>query len=311
MESPAVSEVRPMRVLVVDDDADLRTAISETLRAAGFDVDTATVRDLRDADFALAATAYDCIILDRSPAGVDARSYVEDRREAGWTAPVVFLRAENDSRAKLGSAELVERVRALSRRLLRSGVISSPPIVRVGDLEIDRERHQARRDDVALALTRNEFAVLEALATRLGQTVSRADLLDDVWGETDKPPPHVLDVVIATLRKKLGRPTLIQTVRGVGYRLTTDAGRQGSQVDQAETSSARTLQATGERLNSPRIQTVPRRKSGRAGAFLDGLAGAFSFGMPLDGPSTTGLADAAVANIADAAQRVVRAGADD
>jgi DNA-binding response OmpR family regulator len=223
-----------MRVLVVDGDADLRTAISNSLRRAGIRADTAA--DLRDADLALAATTYDCVVLDRSVPGGDALVYLEDRRATGWAVPVLFLTARElvaDRVAALrpaddprpaddllvkpfAMAELVARVRVLGRRT----AISAPPVLRAEDVEVDLQRREARRGGVPLALTAREFAILEILVTRLGQAVSRTDLLSHAWDELPGPGSMALDVAINQLRRKLGPPTLIQTVRGVGYQLT-------------------------------------------------------------------------------------------
>jgi two-component system OmpR family response regulator len=221
-----------MRVLVVDDDADLRTAISDSLRAAGIEADTAA--DLPDAGPALAATRYDCVVIARSLPGGDALAYVEDRRATGWTVPVLLLTARelHEDRADalrtaddllvkpFAMAELVSRVRSLGR----STAIDAPRVLRVGGLEVDLERHEARRGGVPITLTAREIAVLEMLVTRLGQPVSRAELASHAWDDWSGPRSTMLDVTINQLRRKLGPPTLIQAIRGAGYQLTVDSG---------------------------------------------------------------------------------------
>lgn len=214
-----------MRVLITEDDDDLRVALDAALRSAGFAVDVAA--DLPDADEALYVNSYDCVVFDRMlPAG-DALSYVQGRRNSGWLMPVLFLTAR-DSVAdridglRLGGdylvkpfamAELVARVRSLCRR----NATGQPTVLRCADVELDGARHQVLRAGVLLTLTRKEFMVLERLMTTPGKPVSRQELIAHAWDEVAGPATNVLDVVIAQLRRKLRDPQLIHTVRGTGY----------------------------------------------------------------------------------------------
>ena len=221
-----------MRVLVVEDDDDLRSAVGASLRGAGIEVDVAV--DLPDADLALALTTYDGVVFDRILPSGDALDYVQVRRSAGWTVPVLFLtirdtvadritvlRHADDYLVKPFSvAELLARVQSLTRR----GAISASPVLVIGNLEIDQENHEVRRDGVLLTLAAKEFDVLELLAVRHGQPVPRADLLTHAWDERTDPMSNVLDVLIARLRRKLGPSAQVQTVRGVGYRLVVNQG---------------------------------------------------------------------------------------
>jgi DNA-binding response OmpR family regulator len=216
-----------VRVLVTEDDENLRVAVDASLRGAGFAVDTAV--DLPQADEALSVNVYDCAVFDRMlPAG-DSLQYVADRRRAGWPVPVLFLTGRNtpDERVKglawgddyLGKPfaipELVVRVRSLCRR----GDTGSAPLLRHGDLELDSGRYEARRADRLLSLTAKEFVVLERLLTAQGDPVRRAELIAVAWDELVPPNSNVLDVLIAQLRRKLGTPPILHTVRGVGYLL--------------------------------------------------------------------------------------------
>ncbi len=111
-------------------------------------------------------------------------------------------------------AELVARVRALSRRSP-----SAPPVLRCGDLTVDRARHRASRASRPLSLTRKEFGILEMLMAADGALVSAEELLEHVWDAHADPFSNIVSVTMARLRRKLGDPRLIQTVVGKGYRM--------------------------------------------------------------------------------------------
>lgn len=223
-----------MRVLLVEDDANLRFGVAAALRAAGLAVDEAV--DLSQADEALFVTAYDCAVFDRMLPSGDAADYVEELRRNGRAVPVLFLTARDtvadrvEGFARGGDdylvkpfavPELVARVRSLCRR----APAVSPPVLRVGDVEIDTARRQVRRAGVLLTFTRREFAVLEVLATRADRAVGRAELIESCWDEMAEPQSNVLEVLISQLRRKLGGPPLVHTVRGVGYRLADESAR--------------------------------------------------------------------------------------
>ncbi|MFE9014791.1 winged helix-turn-helix domain-containing protein [Streptomyces cyaneofuscatus] len=221
-------------MLLVEDDANLRFGVAAALRAAGLAVDEAV--DLPQADEALFVTAYDCAVFDRMLPSGDAADYVEELRRGGRAVPVLFLTARDTVADRVeGFArgghdylvkpfavpELVARVRSLCRR----APAVSPPVLRVGDVEIDTARRQVRRAGVLLTFTRREFAVLEVLATRADQAVGRAELIESCWDEMAEPQSNVLEVLISQLRRKLGGPPLVHTVRGVGYRLADESAR--------------------------------------------------------------------------------------
>lgn len=213
-----------MRILVIEDDDNLRVAITASLRAAGFAVDA--VADLPDADEALAVNAYDCTVFDRMLPSGDALHYVRARTSA---APVLFLTARDAVADRVAGLEygddylvkpfaideLVARVRSLCRRV----ATGRPPVLRCGDLEIDGGRHEVRRAGVLITLTAKEFNVLEQLVSRQGRPVTRAELIEDAWDRMVDPASNVLDVLITQLRRKLRQPPMIHTVRGVGYRI--------------------------------------------------------------------------------------------
>jgi DNA-binding response OmpR family regulator len=216
------------RVLVVEDDADMRLAVSAELRAAGFEVVEAG--DLAGAGTAFFAGGYACAVFDRMLPDGDSVDYVHRYRVAGGAVPVLFLTAR-DSRADILAgfasgaddylvkpfrmAELTARVSNLCRRA-SSG---RSTVLRFADIEVDSAQRQTRRDGVLLTLSAKEFAVLEYLMVRQEQAVSRADLIEHCWDEESDPMANVVDVVVKRLREKLHRPNVIHTVRGTGYRL--------------------------------------------------------------------------------------------
>jgi DNA-binding response OmpR family regulator len=112
-------------------------------------------------------------------------------------------------------AELVARIRALARR----STPSRPPVLVHGDIELDPARRSVLRRGTEIQLARKELAVLEALMVADGATVSAEELLERVWDEQIDPFTNVVRMTVMTLRRKLGEPSVIETVIGVGYRL--------------------------------------------------------------------------------------------
>ncbi|MFC6016353.1 response regulator transcription factor [Plantactinospora solaniradicis] len=214
-----------MRVLVVEDHVMLAERIAEGLRDAGLAVDV--VNDGAAALVNTSHTRYDVIVLDRDLPVVHGDGVC--RSLAGGPARILMLTAAAgvDDRVdglELGADdylgkpfafhELVARVRALGRR-----APSAPPIVRRGDLTVDRARHRASRGIQTLSLTRKEFGILEMLVAADGAVVSAEDLLEHVWDANADPFSNVVSVTVARLRRKLGTPPVIDTVVGRGYRI--------------------------------------------------------------------------------------------
>ncbi len=213
-----------MRVLVVEDDENLRIAVTGALRVAGFAVDA--VGDLPAADEALVVNSYDCAVFDRMLPSGDSLAYVRARRPS---VPVLFLTARDAVADRIAGlahgddylvkpfavAELEARVRSLCRRVSTGRA----PVLRCGDLEVDSGRHEVRRAGVLLTLTTKEFAVLEYLVAKQGTPVTRTELIEQCWDRMADPVSNVLDVLITQLRRKLRQPPMIHTVRGYGYRI--------------------------------------------------------------------------------------------
>lgn len=221
-----------MQILLVEDDRNLRGFLRKAFREEGCAVDECESGD-RALDRAL-RRSYDCIVLDLMLPGLDGFSVVKELRQRSVHTPVLILTArdEVDSRVRgleLGAddylskpfdlAELMARVHALVRRAeLRHGDMS----LSAGDLALDPLKREVTRNGQRIDLSPREFALLEFLMRNAGRTVSRSRIAEAVWNYQFDTETNVVDVYINYLRKKLAvkdQPTLIQTVRGVGYRL--------------------------------------------------------------------------------------------
>ena len=218
-----------MRVLVVEDYAPLRKSLSQGLRDAGFAVDATGDGD--EGLWYATTNDYDVIVLDLMLPGTDGLTILRRLREAGRESHVLVLTAKGDVADRvrglnLGAddylvkpfafAELLARVRALVRRAYDA----KDPVLRVGDLEIDTAARSARRGGEPLRLTAREYALLELLALRAGQVVSRTAVWEHVYEFDSEAHSNVVDVYIGYLRRKTergGRPRLIHTRRGEGY----------------------------------------------------------------------------------------------
>ena len=190
-------------VLLVDDDAPIRRMLERTLTAEGYDVVAAA-----DGGAALAQVERslpDLIVLDVAMPGMDALA----ARVAGLDAG-----ADDYLVKPFELDELTARVRALLRR-------NQPPgdVLAFADLTLDVENATARRGGRELELTRREAELLELLLRNARGVVSRELALDEVWGGDGEAGANVVDRYVAYLRRKLGEPALIHTVRGVGFRL--------------------------------------------------------------------------------------------
>jgi DNA-binding response OmpR family regulator len=222
-----------MRVLVVEDEADLADAVARGLRREGYAVDVAY-----DGDEALdkaAVNAYDLVCLDLNLPGIDGIDVVRRLRTDGAAEPtrVLMLTARDSTRDRITGLDegaddyLVkpfdfDELKARVRALLRRDAGRSGALLQVGDIELDSARHEARRAARPLALTPKEFALLHYFMSRAGQVLSQEDLLEHVWDENADPFTNTVRVTVMTLRRKLadagpGQP--IQTVVGRGYRL--------------------------------------------------------------------------------------------
>ncbi|MFI1189842.1 response regulator [Streptomyces californicus] len=213
-----------MRVLLVEDDEDLREVTAAGLRGGGFAVDCAA--DGPEADGLLHVNAYDCVVLDRMVPSGDTLAPLEAGRRAGWSVPVPCLTAldsldervrglesgADDYLAKpFAMREPVLRVRGLSRR----APVRLPSFLCCADVVMDVARHEVRRGGVLMSLSPKEYAVLQQLLVHGEAVVTRTGLLEHCRDEMADPVSNVVDAVVAGLRRKLGSPALVHTVRGV------------------------------------------------------------------------------------------------
>ena len=217
-----------MRVLIAEDEEALAGTVARGLRREGMAVDVAT--DGADALYKARVVDYDVVLLDRDLPllhGDDvARALVDERPNtkilmvtgARGTDEVVAgltIGADDYLPKPFRFAELVARLRALTRR--RADV--RRPVLRRGDVELDLGRREARRDGRPLDLAPKELAVLEVLLEADGAVVDVQTLLERVWDEEIDPFTNTLRMTVMGLRRRLGDPQVVETVRGVGYRL--------------------------------------------------------------------------------------------
>ncbi|HEY0485683.1 MAG TPA: response regulator transcription factor [Mycobacteriales bacterium] len=219
-----------MRVLVVEDERALADAVTRGLRREGMAVDVAYDGGVGH-EMAL-VTRYDVVVLDRDLPGVHGDTICADLVASGALTRVLMLTASGTVADRvegldLGADdylskpfafdELVARVRALGRR----ATPVAPPVLAVGDVELDPYRRVVTRAGRTVDLTRKEFGVLEVLLGARGGVVSSEELLERVWDANADPFTTTVRVTMMTLRKKLGDPTFIETVVGSGYRVAT------------------------------------------------------------------------------------------
>lgn len=226
-----------MRILVIEDDANVSGFVAKGLREAGHVVDLAD--NGKDGLFLATTEAYDALVLDRMLPQVDGLAVLRTLRTSGNATPVLLLSAlgEVDDRVQglraggddyltkpFAFVELLARIEALARRP-RAGA-APETLLRVADLELDLLARTVRRGGQAIELQPREFRLLEYLMRHAGQVVTRTMLLEAVWDYHFDPQTNVIDVHVSRLRAKLDRGharPLIHTVRGAGYRLADDA----------------------------------------------------------------------------------------
>src|SRR5262245_21077577 len=223
-----------MKVLLVEDDKKIATAVKRGLEAEGFTVEVAF--DGNDGLWLATESTYDLLVLDIMLPGRNGYRICADLRGAGDWTPILMLTAKDgdlDEAEALDTGAddyltkpfsfpvLVARVRALLRRTTGR----NPAPVIVGDLRIDSGERRAWRGADELSLTAREFEVLEFLVRRAGQVLSKDEILAGVWQQDFDGDPNIIEVYIRRLRRKLDEPygrCSIQTLRGAGYRLTDD-----------------------------------------------------------------------------------------
>jgi two-component system KDP operon response regulator KdpE len=221
-----------MKVLAVDDEPQILRTLRTSLTARGHDV--ATAPNGETALDVLATSDIDLVLLDLGLPGIDGVEVI--RRLRTWSAAPVIVLSVRDAQADkvaaldagaddyvtkpFGMDELLARIRAVLRR--RGPSEMDPPVVRIGDLQIDLPKHLVTRAGESIHLTPTEFALLELFVSNPGKLLTHRWLLQKVWGGGYSEESHYLRVHVANLRKKLepdpSSPSLILTEPGVGYR---------------------------------------------------------------------------------------------
>lgn len=228
-----------MRILVVEDEHDLADAVARGLRNDGYATDVAYDGD--EALTKIEVNDYDLICLDLNLPGVDGRTIARSIRAGQIQLPgeqprILMLTARGEASDRIGGLDEgaddyvvkpfdFDELRARVRALLRRDAGRSTALLRVGSLELDTARHEARRDGQPLPLSPKEFALLRYFMSDPGAVFSQEDLLEHVWDENADPFTKTVRVTVMTLRRKLeaeGDEQPIETVVGSGYRLRED-----------------------------------------------------------------------------------------
>ena len=214
-----------MRILVVEDEADLASTLSRALDEAHFAVDIAA--DGEEAQFMLNEVSYDAVVLDLMVPKRSGWTLLQDLRRSGARTPVLILTAldaiaDRVKALDLGAddylpkpfaiAELVARLRALVRRATGN----PSPVLAVGPITIDRAARLVYRENTPVDLTAREYSILELMVRHRGTLVTRSAICEHIYSESSDVFSNVIDVHIAALRRKLG-PEVIHTRRGHGY----------------------------------------------------------------------------------------------
>src|SRR5262245_28901063 len=224
-----------MRILLVEDDPRMSALLERGFKEEGHVIDrTASGSKALDA---VRTEEFDVVVLDVMLPELDGFGVVRQMRERGDRTPVLMLTAR-DANAdvikglNLGADDyltkpfsfdvLLARVNALARR----GPAQQTTPLQVGDLTLDVSRHSVTRAGVVIALTRTEFNLLQYLMRRAGRVVTRQALITGVWGTDRDVEDNTLDAFVKLLRQKVdgvGRPALIQTIRGIGYTIRSES----------------------------------------------------------------------------------------
>lgn len=214
-----------MRLLIVEDEPGLAATLRKVLAEEGFSVDVAV--DGETALWQALAVAYDVIVLDLMIPGIDGWEVIRQLRSGDNRSPILVLTARDATPDKVRAldsgaddyltkpftlTELLARIRALIRR----AADSPAPVLSIGDVKIETSARRVKRAGVDVELTAKEYALLEFLALHRGTLVTRSMLFEHVYDDRDDTMSNVVDVYVASLRRKLGHD-VIKTRRGAGY----------------------------------------------------------------------------------------------
>ncbi len=222
-----------MKILIVEDEEKLASALVRGLTAAGYSVDTIADGKKALMRISLHRTDYDLMILDLMLPTMDGLEICRSAREKGVTIPILILTARNETEKKVNLllsgaddylvkpfsfAELQARIQALLRRPSES----LPEVLKVADIELNVVERRVTKAGKEISLTLKEFGILEYFMRHKDQVVNREDLLAHLWDFNYSSFSNVVDVHVKNLRKKLseaGGEDVVETIRGIGYRL--------------------------------------------------------------------------------------------
>lgn len=222
-----------MRVLVVEDESKLAEVIADGLTKKGFAVDRIEDGDEALNRLSLHRSDYDLVILDLMLPSLSGIEVCRQARERGVTTPILILTAKSETETKVellmsgaddylvkpfSFEELLARMHALSRRPKEV----QPTVLSLGDIELNPTEHRVTRAGKEITLTLKEFMLLEYFMKRPNEVVNREDLLTHLWDFNYESFSNVIDVHVKNLRRKLddgSGDTILETVRGIGYRL--------------------------------------------------------------------------------------------
>lgn len=223
-----------MKILLVEDEQKLATAIARGLGLEGYTVDTIPDGKKALTRISLHRNDYDLVILDLMLPSMDGHEIAKQVREMNITIPILVLTARNETETKVqllqsgaddylvkpfSFAELVARIRALLRRPTET----LPETLEVGDLQLSPSERRVMRNGTEIPLTLKEFGLLEYFMRHPNQVVNREDLLNHLWDFNYVGFSNVVDVHVKNLRRKLDSTSgnsVLETVRGIGYRLS-------------------------------------------------------------------------------------------
>ena len=229
-----------MRILIIEDDISILNGLKDVLTFKDYEVLTAT--DGEAGYIAAVEKNPDLIVLDVMLPKMDGFTLCRKLRDKGNKTPVLMLTARGEEPDKVQGLdygaddyvtkpfslpELLARIRALLRRQSgEEGERTPPDSLRIGDISLDFKKYEAFKGELELSLSPKEYSILRYLATRVGDVVTRDELLDEVWGYEQFPTTRTVDNHIAQLRTKIEKdpsdPRFLITVHGVGYRLVLD-----------------------------------------------------------------------------------------
>ncbi len=223
-----------MRILVVEDDTDLNRQLCDALTEQGYVVDRA--HDGEEGHFLGDTEPYDAVILDIGLPEMDGITVLENWRSSGRTMPVLLLTARDRWSDKVAGIDAgaddyvakpfhLEEVMARIRALIRRSAGHASSELTCGPLKVDTKSSKATVDGVALKLTSHEFRLLSYLIHHVGEVVSRTELVEHMYDQDFDRDSNTIEVFVGRLRRKMG-VDLIETVRGLGYRMRAPDGSE-------------------------------------------------------------------------------------